>query len=123
MHRKLMTNLMDFDVKIREHREKNGSKNDAFFKYVFLSISDGFGEGFGRVLGGVWRPLGAFWATFYVILWCLNLECAWEGLSEASGLVSGGIWEGLKAALGGVWECFGRDFKGFWVILGCSGLF
>ena len=85
-------------------------------------FGDGFGKGFGRVWGGGWRPLSAFWATFDVILWCLNLECAWEGLLEASGLISGGVWEGFGMALGGVWECFGRDFRGFWVILGSSGL-
>ena len=77
----------------------------------------------GRAWGGVWRLLSAFWAAFDVILRCLSLACGWEGLSEASGLVSGGVWEGLRAALGGVWECFGRDLGGFWVILGCSGLF
>ena len=78
--------------------QKNSSQNGAFLDYVFKSISDRFGEGFGRVRGGLWSLLSAFWATFDVILWCLNLECAWEGLLEASGLVSGG--------LGGVWEGF-----------------
>ena len=56
-HRASMNKLMDFDLEIEEHREKNGSPNNAFFDHVFLSISGGFGKGLGRVLGGVWRVL------------------------------------------------------------------
>ena len=56
-HRKSMHKLMDFEVKIEENREKNGSPNNAFFDHVFLPISGGFGKGLGKVLGGVWRVL------------------------------------------------------------------
>ena len=70
-----------------------------------------FRMGLGRVWGGVWRLLSAFWATLDVILRCLSLECGWEGLLEASGLVSGGVgrdsgrlWEGFGNVLGGILE-------------------
>ena len=57
-HRKSMHKLMDFEVKIEENREKNGSPNNAFFDHVFLSISGGFGKGLGRVWGGLGKVLG-----------------------------------------------------------------
>ena len=65
-HRKLMNKFMDFEVKMEESREKNGFPNNAFFDRVFLSISDGFGKGLGRVLGGVWRLLASLRSLFGV---------------------------------------------------------
>ena len=63
----------------------------------------GFGEGLGRVLGGVggsWAVLGrCFGGTF--LRWC----AAWaprgllESISVPSGLVLGGVWEGFGEVL------------------------
>ena len=50
---------MDFEAQISKNHEQNTSKNVVFFESVFLSILGGFGEGFGRVLGGA----GAFLAS------------------------------------------------------------
>ena len=87
-------------LKSRKIDKKVVPETVLFSVTFFLSISDGFGEGFERAWGGVWRLLSAFWATLDVILRCLSLECGWEGLLEASGLVSGGVWEGFGRGLG-----------------------
>ena len=50
---------MDFQAQISKNHEKNISKYVVFFEGIFLSFSGGFGEGFGRVLGGA----GAFLAS------------------------------------------------------------
>ena len=95
---------MDINVKMEDSREKKRFPKQRFFRqHLFTDFElvwGGFGQGLGRVWVGVWRVLGAFWATLDVILRCLSLECGWEGLLEASGLVSGGVWEGFGRGLG-----------------------
>ena len=104
------------EVKIEENHENDAFKNGVFFACVFLSILGGFGEGFGRGLGGVWRLCGASWAAFGSIFWCLYLECSPKGLLEPPGLDFGSILKGLEGVRGGVWEGFGR----VWRIKNCS---
>ena len=80
-------------------------------------------EGFGEVLGGIWRllgPLGSFLELFFA---CLYLEWSSKVVLEASGMDFGSILEGLGGIFGRFWEGVGSDFGGFWVILACSGLF
>ena len=113
---------MDFDVKFRKSCGKNASKNDAVFKFVFLSILGRFGEGFGSVLGGGWTFLAPLGPLLSVIFWCLYLEWSSKVLLEASGLDIGWILGGLGRILGGFGEGFGRAWEGFSSILGDSGL-
>ena len=58
---------MDFEVKNQKNREKTVPKTMFFFDCIFLSILGGFGEDFGRVLGGVWRLLAPLGPLFGVI--------------------------------------------------------
>ena len=94
---------MDFEVKIEKNREKNVSKKYVFFDCVFLSILGGFGEGFGRILGGIWRLLALLGSFLGVIFRCLYLECSLEGLLGPPGLDFGSIWRGLGRVWGGFW--------------------
>ena len=90
-HRQSIPKLMDFDAKFRKSCGKNVSKNDAVFKFVFLSILGRFGgvwERFGRGL----ELLSASWATFerhFLVL--------------VFGMV-------FKSALGGFWARHWVDF-------------
>ena len=58
---------MDFEVKNQKIREKISSKNNVVFDCIFLWVLGGFGEDFGRVLGGVWRLLASLGSLFGVI--------------------------------------------------------
>ena len=62
MHQKIIENLVGLEAQILliGNREKNASKHHVFFAYVFQSILEGFGAGFGRGLGAPWRLLGHF---------------------------------------------------------------
>jgi len=84
---------MDFEAKNQKIREKVSSKNNDFFDCIFLWILGGFGEDFGRVLGGVWRLLASLGSLFGIIF-------SPKGLLKASGLHLIFILKGL----GGVWE-------------------
>ena len=67
-HQKSIKQLIDFEVEIWKNREKNASNNYVFFACVLLSILEGFGKGFGRVLGGVWSllaPLGPLFGVSF----------------------------------------------------------
>ena len=57
---------MDFEVKNQKILEKIRFKNNVFFDCIFLWILGGFGEGLGRVLGGVWRLLASLRSLFGV---------------------------------------------------------
>ena len=67
---------MASEAKNAENRENNASKNHVFFACVFQSILEGFGVGFGRVVGGVWDLLGVSWGTFKSLFLSL---CCQEG--------------------------------------------
>ena len=56
-----MEKLVDFDVKIENNPLKNASKNIVFFHCVFLWVLEGFGKGFGEVLGLLWESFGRSW--------------------------------------------------------------
>ena len=58
---------MDFEAKNQKICDKVFSKNNDFFDCIFLWILGGFGEDFGRVLGGVWRLLASLGSLFGVI--------------------------------------------------------
>ena len=59
VHRKSIKKLMDLGVEIERNHDKNVSQITVFGRCVFPSILGGFGEGFGRVWGGVWSLPGA----------------------------------------------------------------
>ena len=84
-------------------RENISSKNNVVFNCIFLWVLGGFGEDFGRVLGGVWRLLAPLEPFFGVLFGCLYLECSLEGLLGPPGLDFGSIWRGLGRVWGGFW--------------------
>ena len=104
---------MDFEVTNQKNREKNSSKNVVFFDCIFRLILGGFGEDFGRVLGGVWRLLAPLGPLFGVIFWGLYSERSPKVLLEASGFHFGSILKGLGGVWGGFWEGFGRVHTAF----------
>ena len=57
--------MLVFEVQIEENHENDAFKNSVFFACVFLSILGGFGDGFGRVLGGFVASLGPLLASFF----------------------------------------------------------
>ena len=75
---------MDFEVKNEKNREKSSSKNVVFFDCIFRLILGGFGEDFGRVLGGVWRLLAPLGPLFGVIFWGLYPEGSKSPFGERS---------------------------------------
>ena len=83
-----------------------------------------FGEGLGKVLGGVrrlWSALGSF---FGVVFSCLHLGWSSKGVLEASGLDFGSILGGLEGILGGLGRVLAeilKDSGWFWATLGFSG--
>ena len=91
------------EAKIEENHDKNASQNHIFFACVFLSILERFGEGFGRVLGGVWELLGVSWGTFKLLFLRLCGQEGPRGGQEASrvrfGMDLGGFWEGSGRVL------------------------
>ena len=48
-------------MKIEKNPLKNASKNIVFFHCVFLWVLEGFGKGFGEVLGLLWESFGGSW--------------------------------------------------------------
>ena len=99
---------------------KNWFKNRVFFKSIKKRIKIGLGsllgsiwEGFGRVLGPSWAPLGASWAL---------LGASWPPLGRlldvslaslgSLGRFLGDFW-GSGRVLGGFWEGLGMDLGGF----------
>ena len=63
---------MDFEVKNQKIRETISSKNNVVFDCIFLWVLGGFGEDFGRILGGFWEDSGRAWE---------DLGEVWEGFS------------------------------------------
>ena len=118
MPQKIIEKSMVLEAKIGENLEKKASKNDVFFACVFSSILAGFGEGFGRVLEGVWRVLASLGSLFGVFFWWLYWECSPKGVLEAPGLDFGSIFMGL----GGVWGRFWEGFGKVWKVQNCSFL-
>ena len=102
---------MDFEVKNQKNREKSSSKNVVFFDCIFRLILGGFGEDFGRVLGGVWRLLAPLGPLFGVIFWGLYPEGSPKGVLEGPRVDFGSILEGLGWVWGGFWEGFGRTWR------------
>ena len=98
---------MDFKVKNQKINEKISSKNSVVFDCIFLWVLGGFGEDFGRVLGGVWRLLAPLGSLFGILFWCFYLQCSPKGLLEAPGIDFGSILKGLARVLGWV-------LGGFW---------
>ena len=79
----------------------------------FGRVWEGFCEGLGEVLGGIWRllgPLGSFLEFFFS---CLYLQWSSKVVLEASGLDFGSILKGLGRIWGRFGEGFGRDFDVF----------
>ena len=95
---------MVLEVKIEENLEKNGFKNVIFFAYVFESILERFGEGFGRVLGGVRELLGVSWGTFKLLFLRLCCQEGPRGPKRRPRGLLGSIWDGFGEVLGRVWE-------------------
>ena len=77
-----------------------------------------FGQGLGKVLGGVWRLWGALGSFFGVVFSCLHLGWSSKGVLEASGLDFRSILMGLGRILGG----FGMGFGSPWLSLALLGL-
>ena len=110
---------MALEAQIEEYHEKNASKNDVFFACVFKWILESFGEGFGRVLGGPWRLLGHFFASFFKALLPRGLKRVQEAAKRSLGLDFRGFQTGFGKGLGGqngqnieifgiFWICFSR---------------
>ena len=93
---------MDFEVQNQKIREKISSTINVVFDCIFLWILGGFGEDFGRVLGGVWRLLALLGSLFGILFWCFYLQCSPKGLLEAPGIDFGSILKGLARVLGWV---------------------
>ena len=74
------------EAKIEENHDKNASQNHIFFACVFVSILERFGEGFGRVLGGVWELLGVSWGTFKSFFLSFVAKRAQEAAKRSLGL-------------------------------------
>ena len=108
---------MVLEVKIEENLEKNGSKNVIFFAYVFESILERFGEGFGRVLGGVRELLGVSWGTFKLLFLRLCCQEGPRGSKRRPRGLLGSIWEGFGGVLGRVWEVKMIKKSRFWYFL------
>ena len=51
---------MKFDVKIENNPAKDASKNIVFFYCIFIWVLEGFGKGFGEVLGLLWENFEGF---------------------------------------------------------------
>ena len=89
------------EVKIEENREKNASQNHVFFACVFKWILGRFGEGLGRVWGGVWRPLGVSWGIFKPLFLRLCCQEGPRGPKRRPRGLLGSIWDGFGEILGG----------------------
>ena len=89
---------MVFEVEIEETREKNTLKNIVFFACVFQSIWDGFGRGFGGVLGTFWQLEDTF-ANWLEHFWFLLTF--WRDKLTKFARCGG---------LGALEECFGIHF-------------
>ena len=63
-----------------------------------------FGEGFGRVLGGVWELLGVSWGTFKLLFLRLCCQEGPRGSKRRPRGLLGSIWDGFGEVLGRVWE-------------------
>ena len=79
------------------------------FWVVFEWILGGFGEGFGRVLGGVWNLLGVSWGTFFPM-----------GDGEKHVFPHGGPKRRPRGLLDSIWGGFGEVLGGIWEPLGCQ---
>ena len=99
------------------------------FSTVLGRVWGGFGEGLGRVLGGVWTPLGVSWGIFKPLFLRLCCQEGPRGSKRRPRGLLGSIWEGFGGVLGRVWEaklvkklrflvffwiCFSR--RSFWSI-------
>ena len=92
------------EANIEENHEKSAPKNYVFFACVFKWSLESFGEGFGRVLGGVWELLGVSWGTFKLLFLRLCCQEGPRGSKRRPRGLLGSIWEGFGRVLGRVWE-------------------
>ena len=120
MHEKIFENLVVLEAKIEENREKNASKNDVFFACVFSWILESFGEGFGKVLEGVWDLLGVSWGTFKPLFSRLCCQEGSRGSKRRPRGLLGSISEGFGRVLGRVWEAKMGKISRFLVFFGCA---
>ena len=126
-HRKSMTKLMDFEIKILENREKTVPKT-ILFSITFLNqfrmglgrVWGPFGKGLvrsGASLGRSWAPLGrfggvqnrVFFKQWSKLVSKRPLGVILEGLGEDLGRVSGGlarVWGGSWGASWPLWEAW-----------------
>ena len=97
--KKSLKNRWFWRSKIEENLEKNGSKDFIFFAYVFESILERFGAGFGRVLGGVRELLGVSWGTFKLLFLRLCCQEGPRGSKRRPRGLLGSIWDGFGEVL------------------------
>ena len=102
------------ETKIPENRENNASKNHVFFACVFPSILEGFGVGFGRVVGGVWDLLGVSWGTFKSLFLSLCCQEGPRGSKRRPRGLLDSIWDGFGEVLGGLGRPKLSNNQDFW---------
>ena len=77
-----------------------------------IAIFKGFGEGLGRVLGGIWEGLGRDLGRFGRILRSKSGKIMKKTLPKTV-LFSITLFNQFRMALGRVWGGFGEGFGGF----------